>query len=237
MSLHWLAKDSPPDDFPDVELALDDPPGLLAAGGDLKPERLIAAYSRGIFPWYEAGQPILWWCPDPRAVLFPDDLHVSRTLQRTLQRGHFHTSIDQDFDSVVTGCAAARPGQRGTWITPAMVAAYGELFHRGIAHSVEVWHEEQLAGGIYGLSLGRVFYGESMFGRVDDASKVGLVGLVQRLRSWKYELIDCQIHSAHLRSLGSTLIPRRRFIELNTRLCSEQPAADAWQEDPGKITS
>jgi leucyl/phenylalanyl-tRNA--protein transferase len=228
MTLHWLSKDSPPDSFPDVSLALDEPAGLLAAGGDLEPQRLIAAYRRGIFPWYEAGQPILWWSPDPRAVLFPEEFHVSRSLHRTLRRELFTTTVDTDFAAVIGQCARERPGQRGTWITTEMKQAYLAMHRLGLAHSVEVWHREQLVGGVYGLSLGRVFFGESMFSTMADASKVGLLSLARLLQAWNYPLIDCQISSPHLHTLGATLIPRRRFVALLDELCSQSPAAGSW---------
>jgi len=228
VNLCWLASDSAPDAFPDVELALDEPEGLLAAGGDLKTERLIEAYRRGIFPWYENGQPILWWCPDPRTVLVPENLHVSRSLRRTIRRSFFRISIDKDFAGVIAGCAAERAGQNGTWITPAMREAYLAMHDRGMAHSIEVWHDERLVGGIYGVSLGRVYFGESMFSRMNDASKVALVELVSLLQNWNFALIDCQISSAHLQTMGSSLMPRKRFVELIARLCSEQPNPAAW---------
>lgn len=235
MRLHWLAPESAPDSFPDVELALDEPPGLLAAGGDLRVERLVAAYRRGIFPWYESGQPILWWSPDPRAVLFPENLHVSRSLQRTIRRGHFRTTIDQDFAGVIRNCARLRAGQAGTWITAEMKQAYRIMHRRGLAHSIEVWHENELAGGLYGLSIGSVFFGESMFSKVDDASKVALTTLVQYLQNWNFPLIDCQVSSPHLHTMGATLIPRRRFVELLGRFCNQQPGPDAWTTtDTGK---
>ncbi|MBT8137059.1 MAG: leucyl/phenylalanyl-tRNA--protein transferase [Gammaproteobacteria bacterium] len=232
MKLTWLAENSPANAFPDISQALQEPNGLLAAGGDLSTARLVAAYRRGIFPWYEDGQPILWWSPEPRAVLFPGNLHVSRSLRRTLRRENYTTSFDRDFAGVVAGCARDRPGQRGTWITPAMAEAYVELHRQGYAHSVEVWRDDKLAGGIYGVSLGRVFYGESMFSRHTDASKIALLGLVRRLQAWNFELIDCQIPSAHLMSLGAELIPRERFLAMNRDLASDAPAVQSWREEP-----
>lgn len=233
MTLHWLARDSRPDAFPDVSLALDEPAGLLAAGGDLSCERLIAAYSQGIFPWYESGQPILWWSPDPRAVLFPRDLHVSRSLHRTLRKSVFQTSIDRDFAGVIENCAAERPGQPGTWITAEMKQAYLALHRRGIAHSIEVWHKNELVGGLYGLSLGRVFFGESMFSKMDNASKVALTCLARQLEAWNYALIDCQVSSPHLHTMGASLITRTRFVTLLATLRKEQPMPHAWNSsDP-----
>ncbi len=227
--LHWIAPEDPADAFPSAEFALQHPPGLLAAGGDLSPSRLLAAYRRGIFPWYEAGQPILWWCPDPRAVLAPEQFHASRSLLRTLRRGRFTTTIDSGFDAVIDGCAAERPGQRGTWITPAMATAYRELHRLGFAHSIESWSGDALAGGLYGVSIGRVFFAESMFSRQTDASKVALHSLTVHLQSWGYPLIDCQVASPHLASLGMTLMPRSRFLRRIAELCKRPAPAGAWR--------
>jgi leucyl/phenylalanyl-tRNA--protein transferase len=213
--------------FPPPEAALTNPPGLLAAGGDLSPERLLAAYRAGIFPWYEEGQPILWWCPDPRAVLFPDELRVSRRLGRTLRRGLFLASIDQAFGDVVEACAR-RDSPAGTWITREMSAAYNRLHALGYAHSVEIWRDGQLAGGVYGVLLGRVFFGESMFSRVSDASKIALVHLREFGHARGLALIDCQIPSPHLASLGSREIPRRRFLDLLARYCPPARPARDW---------
>jgi leucyl/phenylalanyl-tRNA--protein transferase len=198
--------------FPPVEFA--SPEGLLAVGGDLSSERLLAAYRQGIFPWYSAGQPILWWSPDPRAVLYPEKLRVSRSLRQTLRRGHFEVRLDTAFREVMLACAAPReqhPGG-GTWITDDMVAAYGRLHELGYAHSVETWQQHQLVGGLYGVALGGVFFGESMFARATDASKVALVALAHELRRRGFVLIDCQLPSAHLASLGSEEITRVRFM-------------------------
>lgn len=210
----WLAPGDPPARFPDVTQALEDPPGLLAAGGDLAPERLIEAYRRGIFPWYSPGEPVLWWSPDPREALFPAQFRVSRSLRRTLRRGGFHITEDAAFEEVVAACAAPRAASAGTWITPEMRRAYYELHARGWAHSIEAWSGGKLAGGLYGVRCGRVFSGESMFSREDDASKVALAWLVQRCAERGIEAIDCQLPSAHLRSLGSRPMPRREFLEL-----------------------
>lgn len=207
--LSWLPRTSL--DFPPLERALREPDGLLAAGGDLSPERLLAAYRHGCFPWFSAGQPILWWSPDPRMVLFPEELHVSRSLRKTLRRSDFTITFDQDFAAVIGACAAPRSYADGTWITPAMQAAYLELHRRGLAHSVEVWQHGQLVGGLYGLALGRLFFGESMFSRVSDASKVAFVSLVEQLRACGFVLIDCQMHTQHLASLGARPIPRHEF--------------------------
>jgi leucyl/phenylalanyl-tRNA---protein transferase len=208
----WLAPDDPPDRFPPHESALRDPAGLLAAGGDLKPERLLAAYARGIFPWYSPGQPVLWWSPDPREVLWPREFHYSRSLKRALRQGGFVLHEDRDFGAVVDACAAPRSRSPGTWITPEMKAAYCALHARGCAHSFEIWLDDALVGGLYGVRLGAVFFGESMFSRRTDASKAALAGLVARSEALGVQLIDCQLPSAHLRSLGSRPIPRRDFL-------------------------
>jgi len=213
----WLEPHSPPEAFPRVEQALDEPNGLLAVGGDLKPERLLAAYRRGIFPWYSRGQPILWWSPDPRTVLFPDALHVSRSLRKRLRQGRYALSVDTAFAQVIKGCAAPRARQPGTWITPEMELAYCRLHALGRARSIECWAAGELVGGLYGVALGRVFFGESMFSRRSDASKVALAHLC----TLGYALIDCQLPSAHLARLGAVTLPRRRFLRL----------LDAWCED------
>lgn len=208
----WLSPDDPPERFPPHEAALRDPAGLLAAGGDLRPERLIAAYERGIFPWYSPGQPVLWWSPDPREVLLPQEFHCSRSLAQALRTAAFEWRADRDFAAVVSACAAARQRSPGTWITPDMQAAYCELHQRGLAHSYEIWRDGHLLGGLYGVRLGSVFFGESMFSRETNASKAALAGLVERSHALGIELIDCQLPSAHLRSLGSRAMPRKRFL-------------------------
>ena len=208
----WLSPQDPPDRFPPVDQALDDPDGLLAGGGDLSPERLLCAYARGIFPWYSQGQPVLWWSPDPREVLFPHEMIVSRSLRRTLRGGRLMTTQDQAFEAVIDGCAAPRVDAHGTWITPAMRAAYVELHRRGSAHSIETWEAGQLVGGLYGVAIGRVFCGESMFSLRNDASKVALAALVEAAPGLGYAVIDCQMPSAHLRSLGSRPLPRKQFL-------------------------
>jgi leucyl/phenylalanyl-tRNA--protein transferase len=208
----WLAPDDPPERFPPHESALRDPPGLLAAGGDLRPARLLAAYARGIFPWYSPGQPVLWWSPDPREVLWPREFHRSRSLGRALRRRGFCLHEDRAFRAVVDACAAPRSRSPGTWITAEMRAAYGVLHQHGFAHSYEIWRGDALLGGLYGVRLGPVFFGESMFSREADASKAALAGLVARSGALGIELIDCQLPSAHLRSLGSRPIPRGEFL-------------------------
>jgi leucyl/phenylalanyl-tRNA--protein transferase len=204
----WLRGNAP---FPPVEKALKSPNGLLCAGGDLSPKRIIDAYSHGIFPWFSEGDPILWWSPDPRMVLFPDELKVSRSLRKTVAKDLYETRIDTAFRNVIENCAAPRPNQSGTWIVPAMVDAYTELHELGFAHSVESWRDDELVGGLYGIAMGKVFFGESMFSRAPDASKVAMVRLVERLRADGCRIIDCQQATAHLASLGAREIPRKEF--------------------------
>jgi len=218
----------PQDPFPPVSRALRSPNGLLAAGADLSPERLLDAYSRGIFPWFSEGEPILWWSPHPRMVLFPGELKVSRSLRRTVARATFETRFDTAFEEVMRECAAPRDGQAGTWIVPEMVAAYTRLHERGFAHSVESWKDGRLAGGLYGILLGRVFFGESMFSRESDASKAALVKLVERLRSLEVRVIDCQQATRHLASLGAREIPRREFAQLLAESIQYPPTGSRW---------
>ena len=210
----WLAPGDPPESFPPVERALREPCGLLAAGGDLSSERLIAAYRRGIFPWYSPGQPVLWWSPDPREVLFPHEFHRSRSLARSLRTRGFEYHVDRDFEAVLSACAAPRRASPGTWITTEMHDAYLRLHRQGIAHSAEIWRAGQLLGGVYGVQLGRVYFGESMFSLEADASKAALDGLVRHGLPQGLALIDCQLPSAHLRSLGSRAIARSAFLAL-----------------------
>ena len=231
--LFWITENRVACGFPDVAQALSEPDGLLAAGGDLSAERLLDAYQRGIFPWYEEGQPILWWSPDPRTVLYPEHIKVSRSLRRTLKRGQFRVTIDRAFGDVMQACAAPRSRQRGTWITDEILDAYTRLHHQGHAHSIEYWSGQRLAGGLYGVAIGRIFFGESMFSRCDDASKVCLVVLCNCLREWGYALIDCQVQSAHLMRLGAELEPRREFTQMLSKWCTQAPAANAWRGNPG----
>lgn len=198
--------------FPPVDRAVKS--GLLAVGGDLSPERLLAAYREGIFPWYATGEPILWWSPDPRFVLLPAELRVSRSMRQFLRKGIVRITFDQDFRGVIAACQKPRPGQDGTWITQEMQDAYSALHDLGYAHSVEVWCGETLAGGLYGVSLGRAFFGESMFSTTANASKAALITLIARLRELDFDLIDCQVETPHLASLGARLIPRREFSKL-----------------------
>ena len=219
--LVWLEPGGDPEAFPAAEDALDEPPGLVAAGGDLRPERLVAAYRRGLFPWYSPGQPILWWCPDPREVLFPIEFRRTRSLAKRERNAGFEVVEDQDFASVIDACAAPRARDGGgTWITREMREAYLELHRRGIAHSVEVRLAGELVGGLYGIRIGRVFFGESMFSREPDASKVALSSLVRRSAERGIELIDCQMHSHHLASLGSRPLPRVEFLQRLAELAS-----------------
>jgi leucyl/phenylalanyl-tRNA--protein transferase len=213
-TITWLSPQDAPEWFPPLEQALDEPAGLLAAGGDLSPARLLAAYQRGIFPWYSPGQPVLWWSPDPRAVLFPEEFHCTRSLAKTLRNSGFSVQIDSDFAAVIDSCAAPRPQSLGTWITTDMRSAYLQLHRLGHAHSIEIWRDGQLAGGLYGVRLGGVFFGESMFSRERDASKVALAHLVAVCRRNSIEVIDCQLASRHLESLGSRSIPRVQFQAL-----------------------
>jgi len=208
--LPWLPEHPPR--FPSVSTALREPDGLLAAGGALGPDWLLAAYRRGIFPWYSDDQPILWWSPDPRMVLLPEAIRVRRSLAKRVRHGGFTVTADRAFDAVMAACAAPRQGQPGSWITAEMRDAYGHLHALGAAHSVEVWHEGRLAGGLYGVALGPVFFGESMFTRVADASKVALVHLGRAMAAGGGRLIDCQMHTPHLASLGARDIARETFI-------------------------
>jgi leucyl/phenylalanyl-tRNA--protein transferase len=217
----WISSDDPPDAFPRIDNAFDIPDGLLAAGGDLSPERLLYAYSHGIFPWYNEGQPILWWSPDPRCVIRPDQLHISRRLRRVLKRSEFEIGFNAAFADVISHCAADRPGQDGTWITTEMDAAYRQLHAMGWAHSVEVWRAEQLVGGLYGIAIGDVFFGESMFSAETDASKAAMLALCSILSANGFVLLDCQVESPHLLSLGATLMPRREFAAVLESACAE----------------
>jgi leucyl/phenylalanyl-tRNA--protein transferase len=223
--LVWLGDTLDPTWFPPVSQALKDPDGLLAAGGGLSPERLLAAYRQGIFPWYNAGQPVLWWSPDPRSVLIPAEFRKSRSLVKSLRNRGYRTSIDASFAAVIDACAEPRASGPGTWITAEMAAAYRELHALGHAHSIETWRADQLVGGLYGVALGRVFFGESMFTRSRDASKAALARLVDECRARGIVLIDCQVSSAHLQSLGSRDLPRSEFVKL---LGQHASGASVW---------
>jgi len=217
--------------FPSVEQASTD--GLLAVGGDLRPERLLEAYRHGIFPWYNDDQPILWWSPDPRTVLFPDKLHISRSLKRSLRPGIFSITLDTKFREVMLGCAGPRQQypNGGTWITAGMLAAYTHLHELGYAHSVETWQEGELVGGLYGVALGGVFFAESMFTRASDASKVALVSLMRQLQTWGFRLMDCQQSSPHVTALGAEAIPRRDFLDHLTTALAVPDRHGRWQFD------
>lgn len=232
--LAWLDPGDPPDAFPDAARALEQPNGLLAAGGDLAPERLLAAYGRGIFPWFSAGEPILWWSPDPRAVLRPGELHVSRRLARTLRSGRFTVSVDQAFGEVIHACAATR-GESATWLTPEMIDAYCRLHEMGVAHSVESWSAGRLAGGVYGINLGSVFFGESMVSLLPDGSKVAMVKLAALATGLGIHLIDCQVPNPHLMRLGAVLMPREEFLGLIGRGTREAPVRRLHAEAAGPV--
>lgn len=217
----WLAAGDPPDAFPPVDSALRDPDGLLCAGGDLSVARLLEAYRRGIFPWFTDGQPILWWSPDPRTVLDPAQFRTTRSLTKTLRNRGYTTTLDRDFAGVVERCADRALRPEGTWISPQMRQAYGELHRLGHAHSVETWHDGRLVGGLYGVALGRVFFGESMFSTARDASKVALWRLVDESLRRGLTMIDCQVASPHLESLGARPIARSQFVAHLDRACAE----------------
>jgi leucyl/phenylalanyl-tRNA---protein transferase len=226
----WLGARDP---FPPLARALDEPNGLLAAGGDLSAGRLLEAYGRGVFPWYSEGEPILWWSPDPRMVLFPAELKVSRSLGKTLKKGAHEIRVDSAFEDVMQGCAQPRPGQCGTWITQDMVRAYCRLHRLGHAHSVETWIGGELAGGLYGVALGRAFFGESMFARASDASKIALVHLVHQLQRWEFGMIDCQMNTPLLGAFGAREIPRAEFSRRLAELVNYPGRIGRWQFDHG----
>ncbi len=209
--------------------AFAEPEGVLAIDGDLSRERLLLAYRQGIFPWYSEGEPILWWSPDPRMVLFPKDFHCSKRLARKIRQGHFEIRMDTAFPAVMEACATVpRHDQDGTWITDAMKAAYTDLHHAGYGHSIEVWQDNALVGGVYGLSLGGAFFGESMFSKVPDASKVAMAALVDRCKDWGFIMIDCQVANPHLESLGAIDIPREDYLALLDRSNQLQTRKGKW---------
>jgi leucyl/phenylalanyl-tRNA--protein transferase len=221
--------------FPPVELALEQPNGLLAAGGDLSPARLLEAYRHGIFPWFNEDDPILWWSPDPRMVLFPTEFKLSRTLRKTLRNGNYEVRTDTAFEQVMRACAAPRNGQAGTWILEEMIAAYCELHRMGYAHSVETWMDGELVGGLYGMAIGSMFYGESMFSRRTDASKIALAHLARQLERYGFGMIDCQMNTPHLASLGAREIPRDEFIR-HLRELIHYPPISQWQLEANLFT-
>lgn len=220
--LTWISETDPPQAFPDVNTACTEPDGLLAAGGDLSEQRLLYAYRHGIFPWYEDGQPILWWSPNPRCIIRPNQFHVSRRLRRDLRKSQFEVSFNQAFSDVITACAGERAGQQGTWITADMALAYQNLHTSGWAHSVEVWSDGELCGGIYGLAIGKVFFGESMFSRQSNASKLAMLVLCAELDKAGFVVLDCQVESPHLMSLGAELLGREKFADLLCIACKSQ---------------
>ena len=227
-NITWISSDDPPDAFPEIESAFDIPDGLLAAGGDLSPERLLYAYRHGIFPWYDSGQPILWWSPDPRCVLRPHEFHVSKRLRRSLCRSKLGVSFNQAFSDVIAACAEDRIGQQGTWITDDMADAYSRLHQQGWAHSIEIWQESRLVGGLYGLAIGRAFFGESMFSRQTNASKAAMLALCQQMVLNDFEILDCQVESPHLVSLGASLMPRNKFAAVLRRACKSDSQFLEW---------
>ncbi len=224
--LYWL--DHKDIRFPAIDSALEEPNGLLAAGGDLRPERLLEAYRQGIFPWYEEGQPILWWSPNPRAVLLPGDIHLSRSLKKTMRQQKFTVTADTAFAEVIAACGELTEQRTGTWITSEMEAAYTTLYQQGIAHSIEVWLENHLVGGLYGLGIGQLFFGESMFSRVTNASKVAFVHLANQLQCWEFKLIDCQVPNDHLTRLGATTIPRSEFKDYLIKYLDKPAPSSPW---------
>lgn len=230
MQLTVLDPTNPGQNFPSVNKALREPDGLLAIGGCLSQNRLLNAYRQGIFPWYNPGEAILWWSPDPRLVLFPEKLVISRSLAKTLRKNSYAVTIDQAFNDVITACANPRKDAAGTWITTGISNAYNQLHQAGFAHSVETWLGDELVGGLYGVAIGQVFFGESMFHTKTDASKVAFTTLVQQLHAWDFQLIDCQIHTQHLASLGAEEISRACFSQLLNQYCDTSPQPSAWQD-------
>lgn len=232
-SIKWISSDDPPQAFPALESALAAPNGLLAAGGDLSADRLLYAYRHGIFPWFDGGQPILWWSPDPRCVILPADLHVARRLRRSLRQSRMVVTFNRAFDDVIVACARRpRNGFTGTWITPAMVDAYNELHRLGWAHSVEAWLDDRLVGGVYGLAIGKVFFGESMFSHETNASKIALLALCRRIAAAGFRLLDCQVTSPHLLSLGARSMRRGQFATVITDACASGTRFFHWPSEP-----
>ncbi|QKQ26724.1 leucyl/phenylalanyl-tRNA--protein transferase [Candidatus Reidiella endopervernicosa] len=228
IELPWIDPSDEECHFPDVSQALLEPDGLLAFGGNLNQRCLLKAYRHGIFPWYNEGEPILWWSPDPRTVLFPDELKISRSLKKTLRKAPFQITLDRAFNSVMAGCAEPRKDQSGTWIDEKMGLAYQNLHRNGHAHSVEAWQDGELVGGLYGVAIGKVFFGESMFSRATDASKVATAHLVKQLIAWDFKLIDCQVYTDHLASLGAREIRREQFTTLLNQWCDYPNPPTSW---------
>jgi len=225
--LPWLEPGTPA--FPPTGWALDEPNGLLAAGGELSADWLMAAYPQGIFPWFNEGEPILWWSPSPRCVLYPDQFHLSKSLRKRVRQLKYEIRVDTSFRGVMQACAAPRATQDGTWISPAFIQAYSQLAERGVAHSVELWVDDELVGGLYGLALGKLFFGESMFSKIPDASKICLYHLAEMLRKADYAVIDCQVYNPHLHSLGATEIERSTFNQLLVG-CQQAATEDVWKQ-------
>lgn len=231
MALHFIHPDDDDSPFPRPSNALREPDGLLALGGNLSPTRLLIAYRQGVFPWYGEDQPILWWSPDPRTVFFPDQLRIPRSLRKTIRRKPFELRMDTAFEPVMRACAEPRKDHQGTWISEDMVAAYTTLHHLGFAHSVEAWRGGELVGGLYGVALGRVFFGESMFSRATDASKVAFMHFSAQLRDWGFGLIDGQVHNPHLIRLGAVEIAREDFLAQLDELADDEQRHGPWYFD------
>ena len=233
MTVPYLLDDVHKTIFPDAELALTEPDGLLAVGGDLSVERLTSAYQQGIFPWYSEGQPILWWSPDPRMVLEPKDIKISRSLAKTIRKNEVRITFDYNFRDVITACSESRfekgKQQEETWILDEMIEAYVKLYEAGFAHSVECWKDGKLVGGLYGVAIGKVFFGESMFSRISDASKIAFVSLAQHLEQWGFKLIDCQVYTSHLESLGASMMTRKQFLTLLKKHAVSVTKNSKWQ--------
>lgn len=218
-NLYWVKDNIIANNFPDIGRALKEPDGLLAIGGDLHPQRLIDAYHRGIFPWNNEGQPILWWSPDPRWVLYPNRIKISRSLRKILNNKKFEITFNRNFPTIIKMCAAPRDNCDDTWITNDILDNFNKLHQLGYAHSVECWYQGELAGGLYGIAMGKVFFGESMFSKISDASKVALVHLAKTLSALNFEIIDCQVHTTHLESLGAVALPRSTFADILHNHC------------------
>jgi leucyl/phenylalanyl-tRNA--protein transferase len=237
IALYWIDPDSPPGNFPPVSSALSQPDGLLCFGGDLSSERLLNAYSRGIFPWYSEGQPIMWWSPAPRCVIYPKELVIRRSLKKSLRNAGFRFSIDQAFAQVIQACAKPRDDEAGTWITTDMLHAYTKLHQQGHAHSAEIWSDNELVGGLYGVAIGRVFFGESMFALKRDASKVALACMARFLDRHGFAIIDAQVTSSHLLSLGAREIERELFISELNQHCALENDIQVWQTEPVDVSN
>ena len=230
MSLPWLEPDAEPA-FPPVETAMTDPDGLLAAGGKLSPAWLVTAYSQGIFPWFEVGQPVLWWSPDPRLVIYPERVKISRSMRKLIRKQPYLITMDSNFAAIIHSCKSERANATGTWITDEMQAAYIRLHEFGLAHSIEVWAGSAIVGGLYGVALGKVFFGESMFSRQANASKIALIALALQLQRWQFGLIDCQVSSQHLLSMGAEAISRHNFCVQLRDLAAHDLQPGPWKFD------